>query len=79
MENFLTFFINIKIIVLWSSKSIKFNQMKMYLLFLFVFLQQVCSKFISGTVTDSDAQSVMELTLKSLDDAGTVTDEGNLL
>jgi hypothetical protein len=82
MENFLTFFINIKIIVLWSSKSIKFNQMKMYLLFLSLFFCSLsfAQNSISGTVTDSDAQSVGANIKIVGDDAGTVTDsEGNLL
>jgi hypothetical protein len=56
--------------------------MKMYLLLLSLFF---CLSFaqnsISGTVTDSDAQSVIGANIKIVgDDAGTVTDgEGNLL
>jgi hypothetical protein len=42
--------------------------MKMYLLLLSLFcILSFAQNSISGTVTDSDAQSVIELTLKSLE------------
>jgi hypothetical protein len=59
MENFLTFFINIKIIVLWSSKSIKIQPNEnVFTFFVIVFCSSFAQNSISGTVTDSDAQSV---------------------
>jgi hypothetical protein len=78
---FLTFFINIKIIVLWSSKSIKFKWKCIYFYCHCFFGLSFAQNSISGTVTDSDAQSVIGANIKIVgDDAGTVTDgEGNLL
>jgi hypothetical protein len=56
--------------------------MKMYLLLLSLFFCSLsfAQNSISGTVTDSDAQSVIGANIKIVGDAGTVTDgEGNLL
>jgi hypothetical protein len=57
--------------------------MKMYLLLLSLFFCSLsfAQNSISGTVTDSDAQSVIELTLKSLEmtPARLLTVKGNLL